>query len=398
MELGKKAACIFTQPYTFSHRKSSLHVYNIAFFYTHLSMKFFSIFTLFGLQLFTYFFARFLIWWLAIQSKTARKRLFAGCFLFGNGLLISALVLRVHGLFRWSAVWLVLLLFTFFTSLIVLFLYHVLKLTKKQPAHYTRALRILSPLILLSFFGTAIYNAYTPVVRHASISINKPLAQPIRIGMAADTHLGILVGARQLDKLSNIMAQEKVDMILLPGDIMDDDTVAYEAENMKPHLQKLRAPLGVYATLGNHDLFGQERAITQALQDAGITVLHDNAVLVDNRVWVVGRPDNLDKNRLPTKQLLTQADTTLPVFLLDHRPDGVLEHSQLPIDVQVSGHVHNGQVFPANYIVKMINRLHYGYEQIGLGHYFVTSGFGFWGVPFRLGSQSEVWIIDVKGT
>ena len=209
MELGKKAACIFTQPYTFSHRKSSLHVYNIAFFYTHLSMKFFSIFTLFGLQLFTYFFAQFLIWWLAIQSKTARKRLFAGCFLFGNGLLISALVLRVHGLFRWSAVWLVLLLFTFFTSLIVLFLYHVLKLTKKQPAHYTHALRILSPLILLSFFGTAIYNAYTPVVRHASISINKPLAQPIRIGMAADTHLGILVGARQLDKLSTLWRKKK---------------------------------------------------------------------------------------------------------------------------------------------------------------------------------------------
>ena len=51
------------------------------------------------------------------------------------------------------------------------------------------------------------------------------------------------------------MQQEKADIILLPGDIMDDDIAAYTAENMKPHLAKLRAPLGVYATLGNHDYF-----------------------------------------------------------------------------------------------------------------------------------------------
>ena len=65
--------------------------------------------------------------------------------------------------------------------------------------------------------------------------------------------------------------------------------------------------------------------------------------------------------------------------------------------MQVSGHVHNGQIFPANFIVQRLNRIAYGYGKINDSHFFVTSGFGFWGVPFRLGSQSEVWIIDVKG-
>lgn len=360
-------------------------------------MKFFSVFTLVVMQLFVWFFARFWIWQFGVQSPKARKAIYAGSFIFGNGLLATALFFRVHGMFRWSAVWLVLLLFTAFTGAIIMFLHHTLKLIIKQPARYTRLLRIAAPMILLGFFGVAIYNAYTPVVRHASIVIDKPLAKPIRIGMAADTHLGVLVGARQLDKLADIMAREKVDMVLLPGDIMDDNTDAYEAENMKPHLQKLRAPLGVFATLGNHDVRARGN-IVRAIEEAGITVLHDDAQLVGG-IWVVGRPDKLFQ-RLPTQQLLRtkQVDTTLPVFLLDHRPDDVLHHATLPIDVQVSGHVHNGQVFPANYIVRHLNALHYGYAQLGHGHYFVTSGFGFWGVPFRLGSQSEVWVIDVQSS
>ena len=178
---------------------------------------------------------------------------------------------------------------------------------------------------------------------------------------------------------------------------MDDNTFAYDAEQMQPHLQKLRAPLGVYATLGNHDLFGHEREITRAIQAAGIHVLHDNAVKI-NDFWLIGRPDKLDKHRQTTMQLMRQVNPHEAVFLMDHRPDDVLTHSTLPIDVQVSGHVHNGQIFPANFVVRQLNRLAYGYEAIGKGHFVVTSGFGFWGIPFRLGSQSEIWVIDVHGT
>ena len=129
-------------------------------------------------------------------------------------------------------------------------------------------------------------------------------------------------------------------------------------------------------------------------------MLSDQAALVDNQIWVVGRPDQLIGQRMETADLLraAQVDTSQPVFLLDHRPDDVLAHTKLPIDVQVSGHVHNGQIFPANLLVRFLNRLPYGYEKIGNGHFFVTSGYGFWGVPLRLGSQSEVWIIDVEGT
>lgn len=215
--------------------------------------------------------------------------------------------------------------------------------------------------------------------------------------MASDLHLGKLFGGKELDKLADIMQQEKVDIILLPGDIMDDNVNAYLAEKMQPHLAKLKAPMGVYATLGNHDLFGDQDRIDQEIRKAGITVLRDETLTLNNELVLIGRNDNLAHDRPSTETLLKQVNTDLPIILLDHRPTDIEKHASLPLDIQVSGHAHKGQVFPASLITKMIYRLDYGHEKIGNPHVFVTSGYGFWGIPMRLGSQSEVIIIDVKG-
>ncbi|MDO5058473.1 MAG: metallophosphoesterase [Neisseria sp.] len=316
-------------------------------------------------------------------------------FLLGNGLLLAAWG-GWHTAVRLIAAWLVLLLYIGFTAFGVWLLYRLLH-NRIPPLRLRRLLRLIAPLSVAVWFAVSVYNAYTPVVRHYSITVSKPLAQPLRIAAASDLHLGRLVGARQLDKLAEIVAAEKPDVIVLPGDLMDDNVDAYLAENMQPHLAELRAPLGVYATMGNHDLFGDEVRIRAALQAAGIRVLDDEVVEIGGAFSIIGRPDDLDKQRLPVEELLAKADLGKPVILLDHRPSGIAHHSTLPVDIQFSGHAHNGQVLPANLIVRALNRLHYGSEMIGNGHFFVTSGYGFWGVPFRLGSQAEVMIVDVKG-
>ena len=352
---------------------------------------------LIALQLFIFIAARAILWQFRIQAPRARKIGYALAYLLCNGFTFAALALRQSTLFRLNTAMLVALLYIVLTSIAVWIAWRIIK-PFRQPEKLSRELRLIAPALLVALFALSVYNAYTPVVRHLSIQINKPLAQPIRIGMASDTHLGTLVGARQLDKLARIMQQEKVDIILLPGDIMDDDIAAYTAENMKPHLAQLRAPLGVYATLGNHDYFINPQAITRAIEDAGIQVLNDQAILINNQFWLIGRPDNLDSHRQATHSLVQQTNPAQPIILLDHRPDQIAQHAQLPIDLQLSGHVHNGQIFPANLIVKFIYpALANGYKAIGNGHFVVTSGYGFWGIPFRLGSQSEVWIIDVNG-
>lgn len=327
--------------------------------------------------------------WLFNLNIKARKRVTLVLFLLCNALVFSAPLRLYSESFRVSAFILTLLLFSTFSSLFVGFLY----LLRKRWRH---GIKWLYPIVFLGLIATACYNAYVPTVRYFRVKLDKPM-QPLRIGVASDLHLGYFFGAKQLDKLAAIMQQEKVDVILLPGDIMDDNVNAYVAKKIQPHLAKLQAPLGVYVTLGNHDFFGDQQRIEQEIRSAGIMPLMDEAQTIDNRFVLIGRNDDLVKERPTTAQLLKNIDTRLPMILLDHRPTEIMLHSTLPIDMQFSGHTHNGQIFPANLIVKLIYRLSYGYEQINHRHFFVTSGYGFWGVPMRLGSQSEVMIVDVVG-
>lgn len=344
-----------------------------------------------ALQLFLFSLSRTLGWLFNLSAKS-RKIVGTLIFLSINGIALLHLT-RTIMIFRTMAFILVLLLFAFFISFLTACIYKI----SKGNVSINRWLKIAYPFVFFGLLGLSLYNAYVPTVVRYSVKLDKPLEKPLRIGLASDLHLGKLFGAKQLDRLAEIFNQEKVDMILLPGDIMDDNVRAYRAENMQPHFAKLKAPLGVYATLGNHDFFGAQNSIAREIQKAGITVLWDQALEISGKFTVIGRNDDLAKGRPSAQKLLQGVNTELPVFLLDHRPTEIEKHAKLPIDIQVSGHSHKGQVFPANIITKMMYRLHYGYEKIGFGHYFVTSGYGFWGVPMRLGSQSEVMIIDVEG-
>jgi len=263
-------------------------------------------------------------------------------------------------------------------------------------------LRVLALFLFIGLFVYSLYSAYAPIIRKLSIKIDKPLANPLRIAVASDLHIGRLFGVKAIDRLQQLMIRSGADMLLMPGDIMDDNTDAFNEYHMEQNLAELCRSLsrGVYATLGNHDLYGHERPISEALQNAGIQLLNDDVLCIKHEgqpVWLVGRFDNHKRQRVATTELLEQVDTSQPVILLDHRPSDIDNHSQLPIDLQVSGHTHNGQVFPANFIVNAINRLSYGYELIGKGHFVVSSGYGFWGIPFRLGSRSEIWLITLSG-
>lgn len=350
------------------------------------------------IQLFSYGTGASLQWllkpWL---SQNWLRLLMPLVFILSNVLVVVAL-LRLHPLaFRWISAWMVLMLFVLMSALMT---WVIWLLTKQMlpTATMDMGLRILGVAGVVGLFAYALHSAYVPTVRHLTIEIDKPLATPVRVAVASDLHLGRLFGSKQLDWLTATLKKEQVDMLLMPGDIMDDDTQVYETEGMQKHLAALTQSVtqGVYATQGNHDLYRDERGIIEAIQDAGIHLLMDEAVKVGD-VWVVGRPDDHKSRRLETTELLKKTNTSEPIILLDHRPSEIELHSQLPIDLQVSGHTHNGQIFPANIIVKFMNRLAYGHERIGEGHYVVTSGFGFWAIPFRLGSRSEIWVIDVEG-
>ena len=362
------------------------------------------------LQLFSFGAALSLEWWLQPWSHPALHTVpWIIVFAITNILLLLTVIKLFANSYRWISAWMLVMHFMMLTALSTSLLYAGLWLLSElsSSAFYDLeilaiGLRIFALLFFIGLFVYSLYSAYVPVVRKLSIKINKPLNHPLRIAVASDLHLGRLFGNKAIARLHALINRHQADILLMPGDIMDDNTQAFTDYNMAEDLAKLvtSLPYGIYATLGNHDLYGHEQPISEALQDAGVQLLNDDVTCLSHQgqpIWLLGRFDNHKRQRVATTELLAQVNTTEPVILLDHRPSDIMAHSQLPIDLQVSGHTHNGQIFPANFIVNAINRLGYGYEQIGTGHFVVSSGYGFWGIPFRLGSRSEIWLITLTG-
>ena len=362
------------------------------------------------LQLFSVGAALSVQWWLQPwQTAGLQTSVWVIVFVITNGLLLLSVNRPFQNSYRWISGWMLAMHFMLLTALVTSLFYGgywlITLLTGDvlaTSATVDFGLRILALAVFIGLFFYALYSAYAPVVRELSIDIDKPLAKPLRIAVASDLHIGRLFGSGAIDRLHHLMVKNTADILLMPGDIMDDNTQAFTDYEMAENLAELckSLPYGVYATLGNHDLYGHEQPIVQALRATGVQLLNDEVIGIEHEgqpIWLVGRFDNHKRQRVATTDLLAQVDTTQPVILLDHRPSDIAEHSQLPIDLQLSGHTHNGQIFPANFIVSAINRLGYGYEAIGKGHFVVSSGYGFWGIPFRLGSRSEIWLITVNG-
>ncbi|MGF7029246.1 putative MPP superfamily phosphohydrolase [Paenibacillus mucilaginosus] len=295
----------------------------------------------------------------------------------------------------WMALFYLLLLLVPLAHLTVI----LLRFTR-LPQHGTQRVAGFTTLALLvSLLAFGSYNAYSPVVRAYSLPMDKDSSSiaSLNIAMAADTHFGLLSGRNHAERLVAQVNALKPDLILLPGDMFDDDVQPFIDQKIDLILSGLQAPYGVYATLGNHDKHdGTMQELIDTLERSGIQVLYDEAVTVNDQLTLVGRKDRTDRERLPLEQLMEGVDRSKPVILLEHQPYELDIAEQLGIDLMVSGHTHRGQIFPGNLITDAIYENDGGYLQKGDMHSIVTSGFGFWGPPIRIGTRSELVSIQVQ--
>lgn len=219
---------------------------------------------------------------------------------------------------------------------------------------------------------------------------------PLTVVAASDLHLGTLVGPSRLEKVVGRMNALQPDVVLFAGDIVDE-TVSEEIEaKLGGIMRGLKAPLGVYAVPGNHEFYsGLERNLA-CLRACGITVLEDRAVGVGGAFTLVGRRDpsslRMQERRLSIPGILGASglDADLPVVVLDHQPVRLEEAAAAGVSLQISGHTHDGQIFPIGLVNGLIYELNRGHLRKGDTHFYVTSGAGTWGPPVRIGSRAEI--------
>jgi uncharacterized protein len=248
-------------------------------------------------------------------------------------------------------------------------------------------------------------NALLPVVKEYNIVIDKPVdgTNKLKVAAVSDIHLGSIIRKRSIKKLSGMLEEMHPDVIFLLGDIVDGEIGPVLRGDLLKYFSGPKTKDGLYAITGNHEFIGGAGRTIPYIESKGIRVLKDEVVTLPGGIQLIGRLDRdskrfYNKERLSLEELMKSVDRSKPVILLDHQPFHLNETEKNGIDLQLSGHTHNGQMWPLNYLTRKIYELSYGYLKKGNSQIIVSSGYGLWGPRVRSGSHSEILLINIQFT
>lgn len=246
-------------------------------------------------------------------------------------------------------------------------------------------------IILVIFYG--VVNANRVVLQEYNITIPKP-SNDLRIVLLADVHIDNAKSRDYVQKMVERVNGLIPDLVFFAGDIFDDrDINALIRE--KEHLKNIQSKYGTYGVLGNHEYYsGNLKETLEVFKEANIRILRDEYTEIEG-IYIVGREDASQRQRKALADILQGVDKSKPIFLLDHQPVRLDEPKMNGVDLQLSGHTHKGQFFPNQLITRRIYEVDYGHLVKDTFQIIVSSGYGTWGPPVRIGTQSEVVVVNV---
>jgi predicted MPP superfamily phosphohydrolase len=228
------------------------------------------------------------------------------------------------------------------------------------------------------------------------------------IALLSDFHYDPYFSAHPLHAAIAMVNGLRPDLIAFTGDFVsvpvlgDERKAAFAAEPCARLLRQMTAPHGLWAILGNHDDATDRKHVTRALQAENIQILANQSEAIERdgaRVWLAGVNDVLSKTADLSKTL-RGIPAGEAVILLAHEPDFADEASRFPIDLQLSGHSHGGQVripfLPPLYLPAMAKKYIWGTYHVGPLTLYTNAGLGTVGVPMRLNCPPEITLLTLR--
>ncbi|HKL31643.1 MAG TPA: metallophosphoesterase [Tangfeifania sp.] len=217
----------------------------------------------------------------------------------------------------------------------------------------------------------------------------------LRVAFVADFHIQQNTRLGFVKQFVRKVEALQPDIILYGGDIVEGRGENATSVEIESALKRIQTKYGAFGVLGNHEFYaGQDDGIF--FEQAGITLLNDSVIRINDSFYLAGRYDEHFRKRKTVHEVLGNNPADLPLILLDHRPTQLQEVSQTPVDAQFSGHTHNGQLFPLNFIIGRMYELSWGYRKTGNTHFFVTSGLRLWGPPVKTAGKSEIMLVNFR--
>jgi predicted MPP superfamily phosphohydrolase len=257
-------------------------------------------------------------------------------------------------------------------------------------------------IIMLSLgLATGIYGVINAmIIRVTKITIEMPnLPEEWKNKKAvwvSDTHLGQVRNVPFSEHVASLIQEQHPDIIFIGGDLYDGTAVNLD-EAIKPFLE-LSAPLGKYFITGNHEEFSSSTKYLEAVKKVGIKVLNNEMAVADG-MQIIGVDYQTTRSEDNLRAVLEKInpDRSKPSILLRHSPSTFEPTLNAGINLQISGHAHAGQVFPANLISSIIYKGYiYGLKNYGNLKIFISSGAGTWGPPLRVGNYPEIVVFTFK--
>ena len=259
-------------------------------------------------------------------------------------------------------------------------------------------------LLTALVIGYGYYNIYHVVRTEYSVSAEKPIREEgYTIVFLSDLHYGLTLDSGQLREVVESVGQEKPDIVILGGDIVDETTTLAQMREAFSILGEIPSRHGIYYVYGNHDKSRysaepnyDEAQLAVAIGTAGIHILEDAVCEVNEELVLVGRADRSDRmNRKSLAQLAEGLDDGAEWILIDHQPSDYVEAQENGYGLVLSGHTHSGQIWPGGFFSELFrfNEWNYGYKEQGNLKAIVSSGIAGWGYPLRTERHSEYVVV-----